>query len=100
MATLLPNFCKAVLCVCVFLLQTILGVHFPIVYSVQGYFLYLIQYGELLLILYKVLEILPILYTVKATVENPKGSVEKLSRKESVEGANTVLRDSVREPSH
>ena len=34
--------------------------------------------------------------TVKATVENPRGSVEKLSPKESVEGADTVLRSSVR----
>ena len=33
---------------------------------------------------------------MKATVENPKGSVEKLSPKESVEGTNTVLRGSVR----
>ena len=33
---------------------------------------------------------------MKATVENPRGSVEKLSLKESVEGANTVLRGSVR----
>ena len=30
--------------------------------------------------------------TLKATVENPRGSVEKLSPKESVEGADTVLR--------
>ena len=28
---------------------------------------------------------------MKATVENPRGSVEKLSPKESVEGAYTVL---------
>ena len=35
---------------------------------------------------------------VKATVENPRGSKEKLSRKESVKGANTVLRGSVRAP--
>ena len=34
--------------------------------------------------------------SLKATVENPRGSVEKLSPKESVEGANTVLRGSVR----
>ena len=34
----------------------------------------------------------------KATVENPRGSVEKLSPKDSVEGANTVLRGSVRAP--
>ena len=38
------------------------------------------------------------LVTLKATVENPRGSVEKLSPKESVEGANTVLRGSVRAP--
>ena len=30
--------------------------------------------------------------SLKATVENPRGSVEKLSLKESVEGADTVLR--------
>ena len=36
--------------------------------------------------------------SVKATVENPRGSVEKLSPKESVEGADTVLRGSVRAP--
>ena len=35
---------------------------------------------------------------VKATVENPRGSVEKLSPKESVEGDNTVLTGSVRAP--
>ena len=35
---------------------------------------------------------------LKATVENPRGSVEKLSPKESVEGADTVLRGSVRAP--
>ena len=35
---------------------------------------------------------------MKATVENPRGSVEKLSPKESVEGADTVLRGSVRAP--
>ena len=29
---------------------------------------------------------------MKATVENPRGSVEKLSLKESVKGAHTVLR--------
>ena len=29
---------------------------------------------------------------LKATVENPRGSVEKLSTKESVEGTDTVLR--------
>ena len=36
--------------------------------------------------------------SVKATVENPRGSVEKLSPKESVEGADTVLRGSVTAP--
>ena len=36
--------------------------------------------------------------SVKATVENPRGSVEKLSPKESVEGADTVLRGSLRAP--
>ena len=35
---------------------------------------------------------------MKANVENPRGSVEKLSPKESVEGADTVLRGSVRAP--
>ena len=35
---------------------------------------------------------------MKATVENLRGSVEKLSPNESVEGANTVLRGSVRAP--
>ena len=35
---------------------------------------------------------------LKASVENPRGSVEKLSPKESVEGADTVLRGSVRAP--
>ena len=35
---------------------------------------------------------------MKATVENPRGSVEKLSPKESVEGDDTVLRGSVRAP--
>ena len=35
---------------------------------------------------------------LKATVENPRGSVEKLSPKESVEGGDTVLRGSVRAP--
>ena len=34
--------------------------------------------------------------SLKATVENPRGSVEKLSPKESVEDADTVLRGSVR----
>ena len=35
---------------------------------------------------------------LKTTVENPRGSVEKLSSKESVEGAHTVQRGSVRAP--
>ena len=35
---------------------------------------------------------------MKATVENPRGSYEKLSPKESVEGAHTVLRGSLRGP--
>ena len=35
---------------------------------------------------------------MKATVENPRGSVEKLYPKESVEGAHTVLGGSVRAP--
>ena len=35
---------------------------------------------------------------MKATVENPRGSVEKLSPKESVNGAHTVLRGTVRAP--
>ena len=35
---------------------------------------------------------------MKATVENPRGSVEKLSPKESVEGGDTALRGSVRAP--
>ena len=35
---------------------------------------------------------------MKATVDNPRGSVEKLSPKESVEGAHTVLRGSMRAP--
>ena len=35
---------------------------------------------------------------MKATVTNPQGSVEKLSPKENVEGAHTVLRGSVRAP--
>ena len=38
------------------------------------------------------------LHTPKATDENPRGIVEKLSPKESVKGANTVLRGSVRAP--
>ena len=33
---------------------------------------------------------------VKATVKNPRSSVEKLSPKESVEGGDTALRGSVR----
>ena len=37
-------------------------------------------------------------YCLKATVENPGGSVEKLSSKESVEYAHTVLRGSARAP--
>ena len=36
--------------------------------------------------------------SLKATVENPRGSVEKLSPKESVEGGDTALRGSVRAP--
>ena len=35
---------------------------------------------------------------MKATVVNPRGSVKKLSPKESVEGADTVLRGSMRAP--
>ena len=35
---------------------------------------------------------------MKSTLENPKGSVAKLSPKESVEGGNTVIRGSVRAP--
>ena len=35
---------------------------------------------------------------MKGTVENTRGSVEKLSPKENVEGAHTVLRGSVRAP--
>ena len=35
---------------------------------------------------------------LEATVEYPRGSVEKLSLKESVKGAHTVLRGSVRAP--
>ena len=35
---------------------------------------------------------------LKATVENTRGSVEKLSPKESVKGAHTVLRSSVGAP--
>ena len=34
--------------------------------------------------------------SVKATVENPRGSVKKLSPKESVKGGDTGLRGSVR----
>ena len=37
-------------------------------------------------------------FSVKATVENPRGSVKKLSPKESVKGAVTVLRGSVKAP--
>ena len=40
----------------------------------------------------------PLDFSVKATVENPRGSEEKLFPKESVEGADTVLRGSVRAP--
>ena len=36
--------------------------------------------------------------SLKVTVENPRGSVGKLSPKEIFEGANTVLRGSVRAP--
>ena len=36
--------------------------------------------------------------TMKATVEHPRSSLEKLSPKESVESADTVLRGSVRAP--
>ena len=36
--------------------------------------------------------------SLKATVENPRGSVEKLSPKKNVKGANTVLSGSVRAP--
>ena len=35
---------------------------------------------------------------MKASVENPRGNVEKLSPKESVQGANTLLRGSARAP--
>ena len=35
---------------------------------------------------------------MKGIVENPRGSVKKLSPKESVEGGHTVLRGSVRAP--
>ena len=34
--------------------------------------------------------------SLEAIVENPRGSVEKLSPKESVEGTDTVLRGSVK----
>ena len=37
-------------------------------------------------------------HSVKATVENSRGSVKKLSPKERVEGGNTKLRGSVRAP--
>ena len=36
--------------------------------------------------------------SLKATVENPRGNVEKLAPKESVEGAHTVVRGSERAP--
>ena len=39
-----------------------------------------------------------VLWCLKATVENQRGSVKKLSPKESFEGTNTVLRGSVRAP--
>ena len=39
-----------------------------------------------------------LIHPLKATVENPRGSVEKLSPKESAEGADTVLRGSVKAP--
>ena len=35
-------------------------------------------------------------HKLKATVENPRGSVQKMSPKESVDGADTVLRGIVR----
>ena len=38
------------------------------------------------------------MYSLKATFENPRGSVEKLSPKDSVECAYTVLRGSVKAP--
>ena len=38
------------------------------------------------------------LNSLKVPVENPRGSVEKLSLKESVKGADTVLRASMRGP--
>ena len=37
-----------------------------------------------------------VFYCLKATVENLRGSVVKLSPKESVEGGDTALRGSVR----
>ena len=37
-------------------------------------------------------------HSLKKAVENPKGNVEKLSPKESVEGAQTVLREGVSPP--
>ena len=40
------------------------------------------------------------IFCLKATVENPRGSVEKLSPQENPSGAYTVLRGSVRAPSH
>ena len=44
------------------------------------------------------MSVIRIAVSVKATAENPRGSVEKLSPKESVKGADTVLRASVRGP--
>ena len=43
-------------------------------------------------------QLLVIIVSLKATVEHSRGSVEKLFPKESVEGAHTVLRGSVRAP--
>ena len=37
-------------------------------------------------------------YCLKASVENPRGSGEKLSSKKSIKGADTVPRGSVRAP--
>ena len=37
-------------------------------------------------------------FILKASVENPRGSVEKMSHKESVESGDTALRGSVRAP--
>ena len=39
-----------------------------------------------------------LIFTLKATAENPRGSVEKLSPKESVEGGDSALMGSVRAP--